>query len=244
MALKHHVATLDGLDETLKAHYAAKDGKEGFWLDVTAADGYELADNSGLKSAHEKSKAKVLELKAELETTKADLEKAQAAKSAGKGDSDVDAVRAEMKAAHEAAIAEKDERIAQLDSDVFGLLIKSEGMRALQEGGFSQAAKLMFSQLSPSMRAGRDPESGLPVVEIINQDGTRRIGGADGSYMTVDQRVAELKDDQELGRYADGGGHSGTGQRGGETESVAPAGKKNDTRPAVERLAEAYERSA
>lgn len=240
MALKYQIESLDGIDDALAAHYSKDEESGQFVLSLELPERYEVADNTGLKTAHEKTTAKLRAAKEELEAAKAEVEDLtkKANQKPSKGE-EADAARlAQQVEALQSEIAAKDERILQLDGDVSKYVVENEARKALEAGGFRSAADVLLPHVLPTLRAGRDPESGHPHVEVVNGTGERRVGGADGSFMTVEQRIAELHKDPTFSRFADGTELSGTNQRGGGAESPVPASNQHKGTP-QERL-EAY----
>lgn len=212
MALKAILESLEGLSDEVKALYVEKDGK--FVLDVEGAE-----DNSGLKSALDKERARARELEKQqrmwrdLGKTPEEIQalveaqrkqEEENAKKAGEWDK----LKAQMVEKHNKQLLEKDEAIKGMQSSLEKYLIEASATEAIAASKGVPA--LLIPHVRSSAKVVRE-ENGDYSVRIVDVKGDPRVNQK-GEYLTIKDLVEEMKASDIFGRAFDGSGKSGGGK--------------------------------
>jgi DNA-directed RNA polymerase subunit F len=237
MALKAVLNSLDGVDEVLKEHYIEKDGK--FFLDVTKTDGLALENVDGLKNTVEKLRTSEKNLQAEVKTAEDALRDhrnkfkgldPEAAKSAlnkideiknWDGETKVrEAVTvAEQKAQaklddlvsqHNTEKSELNDEIAGMQSQLQDAIVKSKIVEAISKENGN--VDVLLPHVRSQVNMVKDGK-GQWRPEVVNANGDPRIGGSDGSDMTILQLVQEMKSQDTFAACFTGANQSGSGKK-------------------------------
>lgn len=229
------------LPDPIKAEYGeAANGKRQ--LQVTSVEGFELADNGKLKSALQKEKtaasdaAKKLKLFEGLDP--------EAAREALKKIEEFAGMDPEAKAKEHLEVLKK-QLTDKFEADRQTLTKKFSGeVDAAKARGDKFAKKLQSSMLEAIatkaiLAAGGEPDLLLPKIreevrlkedgddfkiEFVDANGDVRPSTKAGSAdpMTVEERVAELRNNDRFARAFNGTGASGSGASGSDTGGKAP----------------------
>jgi len=234
MALKLVLESLDGLSEDIAAEYVEKNGK--FNLDTIAANGLAVEDVSGLKSALEKERETgrktIAKLKAfeGIDDPKAAKEALVKVEEMANWDPDKE-VAEKMKARESQLIAANKKETAKITARVDSaegqlkkVLVENAAVTALTDAG--GRVKVMLPHVMQQVRMRES--DGQFIAEVIDDQGTPRVGDAQGNPMTIPQLVAEMKGNETFGVAFDGTGSTGTGAGGEQTRTGKPpqGGKK------------------
>jgi len=220
MALKKVLDSLDGLDENLQDFYTEKDGK--FVLDVEG--GFEDVD--GLKSAlakerenarkaeqARKQREKELEdLGMSTDEIKELIQKEQERdqnKQYEKGE--FEKLKQQLKEQHQKELEKKDSRANQLYKSLEGQLVNAEAVRAISKHKGASELLLPHIQSQVSVEEGDD---GKFTVRVMGKDGPRF--NKEGEYMSIEDLVLEMKENDTFGRAFEGSGASGGGSAGSD----------------------------
>jgi DNA-binding transcriptional MerR regulator len=111
--------------------------------------------------------------------------------------------------------------INALSGTINTLLIDNEAVRACQD--LKGESTLLLPAIRSQTRVIK--QGNEYITQVLDKNGNPRIGGADGSLMTVRQLVEELKADPVYGRAFDGSGASGSGAAPG-AKGTGGAGAK------------------
>jgi hypothetical protein len=216
--------SLDGLTEQEQKHYKEKDGK--FYLDVGPVDGLALEDVTGLKRSLENSQREKRDAEAKLkklQTDVGDMDLAQAKEALAKYDeiktfdangkvkAAIEARTRELVTQHNkelaAVTAERDTANSQLDD----LIVVGDVVAALQtEKGNVELLKPHVMQFI-KVKIGAD---GKRYPEVVDKDGTPRVGDGAGNPMTILQRVQEMKKEDTYASAFEGANSTGSGTAG------------------------------
>jgi len=249
MALKAVLEKVDDLPESVRAFYQEKEGK--FVLDVESVDGFALEDVAGLKSTLGKELTRRKQLEKDFAKFKdIDPDKAREAlvrleelgnidplKEADKiVDQRLKAATGQLVEKHTKELDVERARSARLQKAFEATLIDQAATAALAEAKGS--VELLLPHVQRHTRV-RELDDGRHVVEVIDKDGTVRIGNSKGDPMTITDLVQEMKKSDAFGRAFDGTGQSGSGTRPITSSGVGPNGraitKKSDFKSELER---------
>lgn len=224
MALKAALATLDGVEEALKAQYKkADDGK--YYLDVEGVD--DMPAVAGLKSKNTELLTEKKAVQAKLEAfgdmTPEKLEELRKAAKAVDG-KDIGKLReeyeAKLTAVQQEALREKEkatkeseaaQRAAEnffLDSQVTSALTAAKGV-----------PELLAPVMRGKVKAVREGETFKLVV--LDANGQPRIKDSAGNPFGASDLVAELKNDPKYGRAFEPDGNAGSGAERTSTEPLS-----------------------
>lgn len=229
MVLKVVVEKIEDVPESLREHYVpSDDGK--FRLDG-------VEDTSGLKSALEKERQERKSSKEALARFKdidpekyfemaTALEKIETDRLAKKGD--YEKMLGQVTDKHKTELEARDKESGRLRSALEKNLIDAEATRAI--AGAKGAPELLLPHVRQHVKVVE--EDGEFVARVVGKDGTPRIGGADGSLMTIEQLVAEMRNSDIYGRAFEGTGASGSGA----SNSGARGGQKTISRADFNKL--------
>lgn len=251
MALKAVLESVDELPEPVRAFYQEKEGK--FVLDVEPVEGFALEDVSGLKSTLGKELTKRKQLEKDFAKFKdIDPDKAREAlvrleelgsidplKEADKiVDQRLKAATGQLVEKHTKELDAERARSARLQKAFESTLIDQAATAALAEAKGS--VELLLPHVQRHTRV-RELDDGRHVVEVIDKEGTVRIGNSKGDPMTISDLIQEMKKSDAFGRAFDGSGQSGSGTRpttntNGSQGSRAIT-KKSDFKSELERAA-------
>lgn len=232
MALKAVLANLDGLSAEVAKEYVQRDGK--FFLDVTAVDGVELSDVTGLKkalsterTARETAERSLGSFK-DIDPTKAKDALAKVAEMANwNPEKEVaEKIRAreeQLIKKHGETTAQFEARIKRITKQLEGNLVIAAATKALADAQGSVALLLPHVQRFTRMR---ELEDGRFVVEVLDESGNVRIGDTHGNPMTIPQLVDEMKNNEQYAPAFKGTGSTGSGGNGGGTPPKTPTGGK------------------
>lgn len=228
MALKFKLATLDGLDDAIKALYAQKDG--GFVLQVDGAESSE--DVAGLKTALLKERennaayskfGKPDELAAKI--------KALEEKKPGKGDDDHEKVIAQLKAAHEADL--------KAASEKFNGLVRRNATAELRAemgktGFIPESIDALALVGANRLRYNEDGS-----VTVLSPDGSQpMIGSGKDGGATLGDLAKELAKSNPYAVVAGGTGGGGKPPgSGGKPAAKTMPREQFDALPQAERMA-------
>ena len=241
MGLKTFVENLDSVDDSVKGFY--KESDNGYLLDAEPVGDYELTNTKGLKSALEKERANVKELSkktsdfADLDPQKAReaISKVEAMKDWKPEDKVKELVNqrlAEQKALLDKDLmkerTEKEELFKQVDIT----LRQSEAQKVLSE--LKGNATLLMPHILSQTQTVKNADGSYSSV-VVDAAGNPRVGGNDGSNMTIRQLVENMYADDAYAGAFEGSGNSGTGATG-NTNRGAGGGSKKMTREQFEQM--------
>jgi len=253
MGLKTFVENLDSVDDSVKGFY--KESDNGYLLDAEPVGDYELTNTKGLKSALEKERANVKELSkktsdfADLDPQKAReaISKVEAMKD-WKPEDKVEAMKdwkpedkvkelVNQRLAEQKALLDKDlmkERTEkeELFKQVDITLRQSEAQKVLSE--LKGNATLLMPHILSQTQTVKNADGSYSSV-VVDAAGNPRVGGNDGSNMTIRQLVENMYADDAYAGAFEGSGNSGTGATG-NTNRGAGGGSKKMTREQFEQM--------
>lgn len=249
MAIKAIVAKLEDAPENIRSLYRAGTAEEGaedkFVLDVEPADGFNLENVEGLKTAlsserteHGKTKAKVKAFEG-LDPVKA---KEAIAKIEELGTLDpkkdvdrlveekVQAQLTQVNERHTTELEARDKKIKGRDALLRRALVHDAALKAIMaEKGDPD---LLLPHVLPSIQLDmeEDEETGevRPKIKVVDAAGNVRIGDSQGNPMKIDQLVGELKKHAKFSQLFEGDGVPGTGDGEGGDRHRRPAGGGGD----------------
>ena len=224
--------SLDGLSEDEKKHFVEKDGK--FYLDVGPVDGMSLENVTALKKTVETLRAVERTLKTDLVAAKSDFDgiDATAAREAlskveemkdwdkdEKVKETIEANKRDLVKQHDAKVAELDEKLTKMTSQLQEAVVTSKIIEALQKEKGNVELLLPHVKKSVKMKEGAD---GNYFPEVVGEDGSPRVGNTAGDPMTILQKVQEMKTQDAFAPAFEGAQASGSGSGG--TGSGTPPG--------------------
>lgn len=223
MALKAVIEKLEEVPEATRTLYQERDGR--FVLDVEPAEGFALEDVGGLKSTLGKEMTRRKALEKTVEQYKdIDPEKAREAllklEELGNIDPHKEAdkiVEQRVKAATGQIVEKHTKEMdalrnenKSLQASFQSLLIDNAATAALAEAKGS--VDLLLPHVQRQTRVRR-LEDGRHIVEVVDKDGTVRIGNSKGDPMTISDLVQEMRKSEAYGRAFEGTGNSGSGMQ-------------------------------
>lgn len=232
MALKAIVESLEGLSEDVAAEYSQReDGK--FQLQVDAIGGLELADTAGLKSALQKERQSVADLKGEVKKY-GDLDPDAAREALTKVEqlgemTPTEKVEQQIRTRTEKLVAQHNADKATLEKTIDGLkgqlsanLIDVAATAALNELGGN--VRLLLPHVRGMTRM-RQTDDGRFVAEVLDENGQVEIDGQ-GNPLTIPKLVEKMKSDDTFAPAFKGSGAtgSGAGGSGGNTGGTGGGG--------------------
>ena len=209
-----------GDDSAIKDFYVERDDR--FILDVKSVDGYELGQNSKLKSALEKERGNA-EAERRKNSAFEGLDPKAArdaiAKVAEMKDWDPDKkIEEGIKARETQLISAHADEKTKWEKDTSKLmgylndsLIKAEAVEAINE--LEGSVTLLMPWIEKQTRLKHTEGKGFE-PEVVNEEGHGRIAGSDGKPMSVHQLVEEMKGMKKYAGAFKGTGHSGSGAQG------------------------------
>lgn len=232
MPIEPIVESLENVDEALRGLYVEK-GEGKFVLDVTPKGGYELANTEGLKSALGKERARAAELEGR---TKAfgdldpqdikfklqrlqELENIDPSKEADKLlEAKLKSIQEQMSAKHKAELQAKEELLGKNQNYLKKMLIDDAAKSAIvKAGGNERTLTYLLPHVINSLSI-QETENGF-ITQVRDEYGNPRIGDSNGSAMTVEQLVIEMK-----GKDLWGPAFPGTDKSGGGMPSNTQGG--------------------
>jgi hypothetical protein len=226
--------SLDTLPEPIREYYVEKDGK--FYLE---AEGVE--DVTGLKSALAKERkarqdaeAKIKELRdvipgiedpkkvAETLLKIEELQQFDPTKEAEKiAEQKYNAREKQLLERHRAEVETERSKAGNLFGQLKRVMVDAVATKAIadQKG----AVELLLPHIQNQARLRQDGEKFI--VEILDGTGAPRIGDSNGSLMTIEQFVSEMKASPVFGRAFDGAGSSGSGGPAGPSRQTVSGAK-------------------
>ncbi|OHE69832.1 MAG: hypothetical protein A2Z99_08320 [Treponema sp. GWB1_62_6] len=236
------------LSEEMKKEYQTvadeKSPHKGkYLLTVTEADGFELLDARTLKQTVSASRTDTETVRRELGQTKAQLEASQVrvaelekidpqSEAAKMAEQRVQSVTAQMKAAHEKELSSATGTITKLDAGLRKALIDSAVVSAITEhkGRLRLLKPALMAECDIKTRKLDDGQEEYYAV-VLDDARNPRIADAAGNIMTISQRVAEMKTQQDFADAFDSEEARGTGRN----QPARPAGKPAPVRQGVEK---------
>ena len=227
----------DTLEEGIQSHYSPDtDNPDVFRLSVTPIDGIVLSNVDGLKTALQKERSQVLSLKSSLSSFDGlNAEEARTAiidlellRKEGNGNKNREEIRVELDATYKSKfdtdrdvltkkfsldLETKEKKIGSLSLQLERHLIDNSAISAINEA--SGAVELIL----PTIRANTavtTAENGNLSIIVVDDKGQERMSPKAGSSdsMTIDEYVAELKNDSKFARAFKSSGNSGSGATG------------------------------
>lgn len=234
MPLKALVKDPGEIPEAFKSMYREDTTLKAFVLDVEAADGFELANTSGLKSALQKERGEVATVKQQLAQFK-DIDPT-AAKDALKlveQYKNADPTQQAQKIA-EAQVKELQTKFAQKEQDYQSrlkgtigqlenvLVINSATQAILEEKGVPD---LLLPHVTRHIKM-REVDAGKMIAEVVDGNGVPRIGDMNGNPMTIPDLVKEFKANPTFAPAFDATGAKGSGSGTDPNSRRTTAGNK------------------
>lgn len=226
--------SLDGLSEDEKKHYVEKDGK--FVLDVGPVDGMSLENVTGLKKTVETLRGQERKLKQELDELKTnfdgiDPEAARAAISKydeikgfdkdGKVKEAIEARTKDLVKQHQAKVDELEGKLTKMTGQLQEAIVTSKIVEALQKEGGNVTLLLPHVKTFVKMKEGAD---GNYYPQVVDEQGSPRVGDTAGNDMTILQRVQEMKTQDAFATAFKGAGSSGSGASGSDDRKSGGSG--------------------
>ena len=222
MTLKMKLQTLDGLEDSIKALYRKTD--TGYVLD---ADGEPADEVAGLKSALQKEKQEMLELKqkldglsknelAELKRLKKVAEEAERERL--ERDGNWEAVKSQMLKKHQEELEAVNSRVAGLQGQLERVLVDQAALEAITSNKGNP--KLLLPIVKASLRLVE--ENGQQVVRVVNAQGQPIVANAKGDAMTIAGYVESLRAEPDYQAAFAASGASGGGSQSGASGGVDP----------------------
>lgn len=227
------IESVDGLPEEVASHYKQRDDDGMFVLDVASKDGLELVNTTGLKSALQKERQQVADLRKKvnafdgLDATQAReaLEQLEKLKNADPSEETqkklevlekqlqdkYDGQHKQLVSKHQQELESVTTRLSSTEKQLEREMIASKAAAAIAKSKGS--VELLMPIIRSTTRMVRDEHTGDFRVEVVGKDGLPRLSTKSGSTdpMSIDELVAELKQDSTYGRAFDGTGASGSG---------------------------------
>lgn len=254
MALKAILNSVEGLDDAVKEHYTEKDGK--FYLDVTKVDGLALENVDGLKSTVEKLRASEKNLQGELRTVEDNLRSHQDKfkginpETAREALDKIDEIKnwdGETKVREAVQVAEQklqakldevvkqhgteketlQEELTSAQSQLQDAVVTSKIIEAISKEGGN--VDVLMPHVKSQVNMTKD-SNGRWKPEVVNANGNPRIGGTDGSDMTIQQLVQEMKGQDTFAACFTGANSKGSGK---QSSSETNANKKSSNAKVV-----------
>jgi len=225
------------LAEPLRAEYEKDLESELYILDVTATDGWELANVVNLKSALSSEREKVKKLNKTVKRFDG-LEPEKAREALAKYNElstmNVDqkveekfkVVQNQLVEKHNKELHSISEKYTKLKSQLQQELITSSAIKALRDPKVDGDVDLMLPHVISQVRM-TEKEDGTFVVEVVDKNGNPKIGDTNGNPMSIDQLVLEMKGNKIFARGFNSSGASGGGARGANSSGVMTGNVKS-----------------
>ena len=231
MTLKAILDSLDGLDETVSAHYQQTDeGK--FRLDVSPIGGYALEDTKALKAmlseAQEKRKKATADLMkyrdeggslidiSDLSELRNKVDALKDATPADKVETVVSERVAEIRKKFQKDIENREANIELLNAKLNRFVVKGDAVNAITKAGAGESLELLLPHVVERLAINAEGE--LPRSYVVGENGNPRLTSGEGAgEMTAEELVSEMKSQGQFARAFPGNGASGSGapQAGG-----------------------------
>ena len=240
MAFKAVYEKLEDVPEALKDQF--KQGEDGkFRPDIEAVDGWALEDVTGLKGTLEKEMKNRKEAEGKLKAF-GDLNADEARKAIDRvkeiGDLDpekeaeqiaakkLELQREELVREHDKEKGELSGKLQARTTQLEGALVDAVATAAITDPEVKGNPILLLPHVKAQTQVVEN-DSGELVVEIVDPTTkTPRLGDSQGTPMTFEQLVAEMREKSEYAAAFEGSGQSGGGMppdnRGGGNGSVKP----------------------
>lgn len=231
---------LDDLNEGVREEYEElEDGR--FRLKLESLGDMEVADTGALKRALENEREAARKARENLRRyTEAGIEDPAAAKAAidkvaemadwdpdKKAEEAREALRTEMARTFGNEKKELETKIGDYRDQLEKILRKDALVSAITRAKGNIA--LLQPALMPFVQM-RESDDGKLVVKVVNEDGSERIGSSDGSAMSIDQLVAEVRGKREFSAAFDGVKKDGVGSSTETVEESKGGGGEGATR--------------
>lgn len=235
MALSAILSTLEGLTEEEQKHYTEKDGK--YVLDVTAVDGFELADVRGLRNTVKTLRNEKDELEGNVSKFK-NLDPAEAREAISKvkkieeGEYEFDkdeafnkrleAERNKMAEKHTEEINDLDKQNQSLRGQLRTIFVDNVAVEAITKKDPNANVRLLLPHIVKRMEAEEYEPAKFRTI-VLDKDGHKDIDGQ-GQPVSVDNLVDEMV--QEFPEAFSGPGSSGMGDNDKGNAGDGDGGKK------------------
>lgn len=217
------------LPDALKAEYApvtteGSPHKGRLMLRVTGVDGYELEDVRGLKATvsatrteREKADARIKELEATADKATKRVVELEAIDPASEADklaaARVESTTKQMREKHAQDLTAKDAAILKLQGGLQHALIRSESIAAITKQKGSVPLLLNALMAECALKSRELPDGTTEYYAVVLDDAKNpRIADAQGNIMTIEQRVVEMKSNDDFARAFDGTEAKGAGR--------------------------------
>jgi hypothetical protein len=195
MKFKKVLDSLEGLDDAVKKLYVEKDGK--FYLDVEGDDYAELRETIEKERKAARDAQKLLKKLEGVDPEKyqelLDAEEKRKLEGIEKR-GEWDKLKVQLVEKHAKDLVDKDAIISTMKNAVEKHIVSAAVSQAVAESKGS--AKVLFPHVKAMVRAVE--KDGEYHVEVVDTDGTTRLGGSDAKNMTVAQLVDEFKQDKDF----------------------------------------------
>lgn len=152
-------------------------------------------------------------------------------------DEELEQLRKKFAKEREQLEKEKEKSISEAENTVRKYLVDNEAMRAITK--HEGVPKLLMPQVTARTQVVKE-DNGY-VTRVVDEDGKVAFNGQ-GDYMTVDDLVAELKEDPDFSRAfnapdASGGGSGPQGNKNTDKQKGPPKGLKKSEMSTQEKIA-------
>jgi hypothetical protein len=225
--LQATMSSLEGVDESIAEFYTAQEDGT-FLLNVVGNNGFELENTTALKSALGKERSNAQQASKALKAYEGlDPEEARTAmnKLAEYADFDPEKKVEEAMKARETQLLKKHETVLSSLQDEKTILMQqleqnlvtSAATKAIAEN--EGAVDLLLPHVLQQTRM-RMTDNGSFIAEVVDREGSPRIGDSQGNPMTIPQLVEEMKSSDAFARAFNSSGATGSGA----TNNAAPKG--------------------
>ncbi len=230
--LQAKLPTLDGIDETVATFYSEQDDGS-FLLNVVGSSGFELENTTALKSALGKERSNAQTAAKALKAFEGlDPKEARAAmeKLAEYADFDPDkkveeAIKAretQMLKKHETQVSSLNDEKTILMQQLESNLVTSAATKAIaaSEGSVDLLLPHVLQQTRMRMT-----DNGSFIAEVVDREGSPRIGDSQGNPMTIPQLVEEMKSSDSFARAFNSSGATGSGATNNASATAGGTGR-------------------
>ena len=225
---------LEGLSEEEKKHYVERDNR--FYLEVEPVGGTALEDVTGLKTTIGKLRTNESKLQKDLTVMQEkyeDIDPEEARNAIKKFDEvknwdgdkkieeAVEASKRELIKRHDKVKTGLEEELADAQTQLTDAIVDTKIVEALQkeEGN----VELLIPHVKKHVRMVKN-SAGKWYPEVMNDDGDPKVGDTDGTPMTIQQYIQEMKTQKTFaagfpGANSTGSGGSGSSESGKQTNT-------------------------
>mgnify|MGYP003642068673 CR=1 FL=1 len=230
--LQAKLTSLDGVDESVTSFYSEQDDGS-FLLNVAGSGGFELENTTALKSALGKERSNAQNATKALkayEGINPDDAKNAITKLSEYADFDPDKKVEEAIKARETQLIQKHQStLTSLQDEKAGLmkqleqnLVTSSATKAIAESEGS--VDLLLPHVLQQTRM-RMTDNGSFIAEVVDREGSPRIGDSQGNPMTIPQLVEEMKASDSFARAFNSSGATGSGATNNTSNVVGGTGR-------------------